>query len=91
MASLIDTILSSTNLTEANLTEAALGATILAHLDLSQVRGLETVEHHYPSSIGIDTIYQSQGQIPEVFLRGVGVPDSFIKRLRSLVAANASE
>lgn len=88
-ASLIDVTLSSTNLTEAILTKAALGSTILAHLDLSQVRGLETVEHHYPSSIGVDTIYTSRGQIPEVFLRGVGVPDSFIESLRSLVPSTA--
>ena len=34
---------------------------------------------------GIDTIYRSRGQIPESFLRGAGVPDSFITYAKSLV------
>src|SRR4249919_2693530 len=38
-----------------------------------------------PSSIGIDTIYRSQGNIPEAFLKGAGVPDSFLVYMRSLV------
>jgi hypothetical protein len=40
----------------------------------------------FPSSIGIDTIYKSNGNIPEVFLRGCGVPDNFITFLHSLTA-----
>ncbi len=38
-----------------------------------------------PSTIGIDTIYRSQGKIPEVFLRGAGVPDVFLTYIGSLV------
>ena len=41
--------------------------------------------HEGPSTIGIDTIYASRGKIPEVFLRGAGVPDEFITYMRSLV------
>jgi len=52
---------------------------------LSLVNGLESVTHHGPSSIGIDTFFQSKGKIPEVFLRGAGVPDSFIHYAASLV------
>ncbi len=37
--------------------------------DLSAAKGLETVVHHGPSTIGIDTIYKSRSKIPEVFLR----------------------
>ncbi len=33
----------------------------------------------------MDTIYKSRGQIPEEFLRGAGVPDTFIEYMRSLV------
>jgi hypothetical protein len=40
---------------------------------------------NYRLAIGIDTIYRSQGKIPEVFLRNAGVPDSFIEYMRSLV------
>jgi hypothetical protein len=49
------------------------------------VRGLDTLEHNGPSTIGIDTLYSSQGNIPAVFLRGAGVPEDFITYIRSLV------
>ena len=44
--------------------------TVFGNNDLSTVKGLETVRHLGPSTIGIDTIYKSKGNIPEVFLRG---------------------
>jgi hypothetical protein len=53
--------------------------------DLSSAKGLDTVIHHGPSTIGIDTIYRSRGKIPEVFLRGCGVPENFITFHKSLV------
>jgi hypothetical protein len=71
-------------LREADLTRARLGYTTFANVDLSEVKGLETVRHSGPSTIGIDTIYRSQGKIPEAFLRGAGVPDSFITYMHSL-------
>jgi hypothetical protein len=49
------------------------------------VKGLETVKHEGPSTIGIDTIYRSNGDIPEVFLKGAGVDDTFITYIHSLV------
>lgn len=55
-------------------------------MDLSNVEGLEAVEHRGPSPIDIDTLYQSKGQIPHVFLRGCGVPDETITYARSLVS-----
>ena len=61
------------------------GWTSFGDVDLSVVKNLETVLHLGPSSIGIDTIYRSQGKIPEVFLRGAGVPDSFLDYMHSLV------
>src|SRR5262249_3114969 len=41
--------------------------------------------HDGPSTIGIDTIFRSKGKIPEVFLRGAGVPDSLITYVGSLI------
>ncbi len=67
-------------------TNADLGHCLFVDNDLSQVKGLETVRHLAPSNIDIDTIYKSRGEIPEVFLRGCGVPDDFITYMRSLVA-----
>jgi TIR domain len=49
------------------------------------MKGLETVMHMFPSTIGLDTIYNSRGNIPEDFLKGAGVDDTFITYIRSLV------
>jgi uncharacterized protein YjbI with pentapeptide repeats len=73
------------DLTEANFTESHTGFTIFADVDLSSAKGLETVRHTGPSTIGIDTIYKSRGKIPEAFLRGCGVPDEFIAYIGSMV------
>lgn len=60
---------------------------VLRDLDLSVVKGLELVEHLGPSSIDIDTIYRSAGNIPDAFLRGAGIPEPFITNMRALVGA----
>jgi len=67
--------LSGADLQDANFTEAKIHWTIFADNDLSATRGLETVKHQGPSSIGIDTLIKSEGQIPELFLRGCGLSD----------------
>lgn len=86
MANLSGTDFSGTYLDGADFTDAELGYGSFGNTDLSQVKGLETVKHGGPSTIGIDTIYKSRGQIPEIFLRGCGVPEDFITYMRSLVA-----
>jgi hypothetical protein len=73
------------DLRESNLSGAQLLSTVFGMNDLSCVRGLETVDHVGPSTIGIDTIYKSNGNIPEAFLRGAGVPEDFITYMKSLV------
>ena len=60
-----------TNLSGADLTGMYL-RTILGNVDLSEAKGLETVVHAGPSTIGIDSIFRSKGKIPEVFLREGG-------------------
>src|SRR5271157_2314699 len=72
-------------LTETDFGKTMLGSTVLADVDLSTAKGLETVSHWGRSTIGVDTIYRSQGKIPEVFLRGAGLPDEFIAYIGSLV------
>ena len=64
-----------------------MSATRLGDVDLSRAKGLATVNHLGRSTIGIDTIYRSGGNIPEAFLRGAGVPEPFISYMKSLVAA----
>jgi uncharacterized membrane protein len=77
-ADLILTNFFEANLDEVNLTNAILGWTIFANNDLSTVVGLDTVQHVFTSTVGVDTIYKSEGRIPELFLRGVGAPDTLI-------------
>jgi uncharacterized protein YjbI with pentapeptide repeats len=84
-AVLFRTDLHAANLREAYLGQALLFQTAFDNLDLSQAKGLELCEHRGPSSIGIDTLFKSQGNIPEVFLRGCGVPEQFITYAQSLV------
>lgn len=93
-ANLSQANLGRTDLIGANLSEAillgadfrgvAVAFTTFADVDFSTVKGLETAWHQGPSTIGIDTLYKSRGKIPEIFLRGVGVPEDFIAYTRSL-------
>jgi uncharacterized protein YjbI with pentapeptide repeats len=74
-------------LSGADISAAQIGRTVFGNNDLSlvNVKGLETVIHVGPSTIGIDTIYLSQGDIPDSFLKGAGVPDTLMTYLKSLV------
>ncbi len=76
--------LSRAYLRDANLSNATVGQTVFGNNDLSTVKGLESVSHLGPSTIGVNTIYQSKGNIPDIFLRGAGVPDNFIAYMHSL-------
>jgi uncharacterized protein YjbI with pentapeptide repeats len=84
-ATLYQSDLSGADLRGADFHEAIIGWAMLGNVDLSTARGLETVRHEGPSTIGIDTLYRSHGNIPEVFLRGAGVPEDFIPSIKSLV------
>ncbi len=77
--------LGNANLDGTNFAGAIMAGTALGDRDLRVVKGLETVQHRYRSPLSINTIYLSEGQIPEIFLQGTGVPDSFIEYMRSLV------
>ncbi len=83
--------LSGAELAGADLAQASVGYTIFANTDLSTVKGLDAVQHYYPSTIGIDTVFRSEGNIPESFLRGAGVPEGFIAYMKSIVGTQAIE
>ncbi len=76
---------SGAKLAGADFSRVTMRETIFGNNDLSSVKGLHTVRHWGPSTIGIDTLYQSGSKIPEVFLRGCGVPENFITFHKSLV------
>lgn len=84
-ATLVRTNLSKARLGAADFEDSVMGSTLLGGVDLSGARGLAEVRHEGPSTIGIDTIYLSKGEIPKVFLRGAGVPQKFIEYMSSLV------
>jgi Pentapeptide repeats (8 copies)/TIR domain len=89
MADLSAVKLSTAKLSGANLTGATCNETLFVDIDLSDARGLETVRHHGPSTIGTNTLFLSKGKIPDEFLRGCGLPDSLIDYLPSLIGSMA--
>jgi uncharacterized protein YjbI with pentapeptide repeats len=76
--------LGGADLGEANLQGAWLGKTVFGDVDLSSVTGLESCKHSGPSIIDFRTLQRS-GRLPLAFLRGVGLPDSLIEYLPSLL------
>jgi TIR domain-containing protein/pentapeptide repeat protein len=84
-AFLIGANFNHTNLFEADLTAAFIGNTIFGGVDLSMVKGLDSVRHGLPSTIGVDTLYLSNGKIPRAFLQATGFPEDFLTFMPSLV------
>lgn len=74
-AHLTGAYLSRADLSRADLSGASIGWTVFGDTDLSVVKGLDSVHHQGPSTVGIDTLYKSKGNIPEAFLRGCGLSD----------------
>ena len=79
--------LSGAQLRRAHLGQAVCSDTSFGDVDLSAVKGLESIRHRGPSSVGVDTLVRSRGKIPETFLRGCGVPDSVIANLHAAIGA----
>jgi uncharacterized protein YjbI with pentapeptide repeats len=67
--------------------EAVCGRTLWAGVNLGSALGLESIKHMGPSSVGLDTILLSGGDLPEAFLRGCGVPEQIIDLQKSLVGS----
>lgn len=74
-AYLYSTYFNEVFLNQSRFTHAALAYTTFGSCDLGIAIDLEHANHHGPSTIGIDTIYKSKGNIPEIFLRGCGLSD----------------
>ena len=84
-ANLALTDLSAANVSGADFSGARSNGTHFADIDLSPAKGLGAIQYDGPSTIGINTIYKSRGEIAEGFLRGCGVPDEFIGYIGSIV------
>lgn len=77
-ATLIDTIFHGANLNGANLAGAKMFDTVFRRVNLSAVRGLDKVIHHGPSTVGVDTLLRSRGQISQQFMEEIGCPKESI-------------
>lgn len=77
--------LSHARLREANFTKAKVGWTNFNNINLETVKGLETVHHEGPSYLDYYTFVNSHGNIPEQFLLGAGLSDTFIEYIHSIV------
>ncbi|MBI5136899.1 MAG: toll/interleukin-1 receptor domain-containing protein [Nitrospirae bacterium] len=72
-----------TILTGTSFANARMDETVFSDVNLSAAIGLETCDHRGPSSLDIRTLTRSS-TLPEAFLRGCGLPDSWITYLPSL-------
>jgi uncharacterized protein YjbI with pentapeptide repeats len=84
-ANLLGANFQAANLMGTDFSKARIAGTIFIDVDLHIARGLETAIHLGPSSIGVDTLYLSKGEIPEVFLRGAGIQEDLIPNIKALV------
>ena len=83
-ANLIGANLSGANLSGADLSNAVLEESVFGDTNLSGTKGLESCTHHSPSIVDHRTLAKS-GKLPLKFLRGVGLPDTLIDYLPSLL------
>ncbi len=74
-AHLAGTYIGSSNIESLSLRGTIVQSVVFSNLDLSQAQGLEEIEHHGPSTIGIDTFQRSGDSLPDAFLRGCGLSD----------------
>ena len=75
------TILRGANLENADLSDAKCDGTVFVEVDLSQLKGLETIHHNGPSTVDINALFHASPSLPEIFLRGCGVPEELIIQL----------
>lgn len=93
-ASLRGAILSQATITggrwdDVDFVGATFGYTILANVNLSKSKNLDTVRHEAPSTLGMDTILKSSGNLPDNFLLGCGIPPSVITQIHSIFASQS--
>ena len=74
-------------LANTNFAGAAFDGTIIGATDLSEANGLAAITHDGPSCIDAATLLRSRN-LPEVFLKGIGVPESLIAYRDSLAASS---
>ncbi len=69
------------SVTSANFSRSELAFTAFANTNMTGATNLETCLHLAPSSIDLNTLRRS-GSLPHKFLRGCGLPEKFISKIR---------
>ena len=92
-ADLIGATLRRCNLRHTNLERATIGVTGIEGCNLAEVKGLKTVRHGLPSSIGLDTIIRSfrgagNRLTPELraFFGDAGVPEEILRDIPRIIS-----
>jgi uncharacterized protein YjbI with pentapeptide repeats len=80
-----DVYLEDVDLSESTLTACNMAGVLFRNSNLYRVQGLESVDHHGPSTIDHQTLLRS-GRLPLSFLRGCGMPEALIDYLPSLLS-----
>ena len=86
-----DTKLMQVNFTNSSIIETDFSGsemfmTVFGNNNLRSAIGLDKVKHIGPSIIDTSTLSRSKGLIPEIFIRGCGVPENFVQYTFSLTA-----
>lgn len=84
-----EAVFNTTPLAGADFTGSIMGYTIFQNCNLSAAVGLDAVRHDAPSTLGVDSLFRSGGQIPAAFLAGVGSPESLTAFQQSLAGGPA--
>ncbi len=79
-----DVSLIRTNLKKADLSGARLYQTVFGNTNLAETKGLDRCDHWGPSFIDFGTL-EASGTLPLTFLRGLGLPESVVEYLPSLL------
>ncbi len=62
------------DLTGTDMAGSQMGYTIFQDCDMSKIKGLDEVRHDSPTTVGLDSLFRSNGEISEAFLAGAGLP-----------------
>jgi uncharacterized protein YjbI with pentapeptide repeats len=94
-ASLLGANLTLADFAEADLARTVWGGTVLGKTDLSRCRGLGNSRHAKPTSLDLDTLIVSRGNIPASYLRGCGyhpeVQERLLRAVDSSILLNLPE
>jgi uncharacterized protein YjbI with pentapeptide repeats len=74
-----------TKLAGSDLSGAKVGMTIFAGYGLDDVKGLDSLTHVAPSTVGMDTFQFSKGKLPKSFLQGCGIREDLIDAAASVL------